>query len=347
MQADDYYSPLKIFHHREWLDKLRAGVDPPPIFVQLVPTNRCNQDCHFCAYRMSGYSSNERFQERDQLDWDKLKEIVQDCKDMGVKAIELTGGGEPLVHKNFLDLCKLILDSGIDLGLVTNGSVWSDRHTEILSKALWVRFSVDAGSLDTYANMRGSTRATYLRVRDAISSIPKDGPVVGVGFVINHENYKEIEEAADAAFADGADNIRFSAVFQNEGTKYFDRFIAEATASCNRVVEKYRSTRMKVFNLFLDRIGDLGHGPPDYTFCGFQQASTYIGADSNIYRCCVLAYSQRGMLGCILVRRFADVWKSLDFSTFDAHGCPRCMFNAKNRTIAYALNPNPAHVNFP
>ena len=86
------YSPLKIFHHQDKIGLLRNGEHPVLTHVQLIPTNFCNHDCEFCAYRMHGYSSSENFQEKDQIPFPKISEIVKDCKALGVKAVEITGG---------------------------------------------------------------------------------------------------------------------------------------------------------------------------------------------------------------------------------------------------------------
>ena len=82
----------------------------------------------------------------------------------------------------------------------------------------------------------------------------------------------------------------------------------------------------------------------------FKETLSAIGADLNVYRCCVLAYNNRGLLGSIANQTFSELWWSEQVANmlndFDATGCPRCMFNKKNETIRYALNPNPEHVNF-
>jgi hypothetical protein len=80
------------------------------------------------------------------------------------------------------------------------------------------------------------------------------------------------------------------------------------------------------------------------------QLNTFIGADQTVYRCCTLAYNTRGRIGSIAHRRFADLWGSPDkqanFDLFDAHGCPFCPVNDKNRFINYLLEQAPLHVNF-
>jgi len=345
------YSPLKIFHHQRTLQKMRMGQHVSPIHVQLVPTNRCNQSCKGCAYRAVGYTSNQTFDTRDEIPWEKLKEIVEDCKTLGVQAIELTGGGEPTVHPEFLGLASLILSSGIKLGLVTNGVRWTSEHSEILADASWVRFSVDAGSASTYAEYRRNPIDTYQKVLDNVKSFMALRPsaLVGVGFVLTESNWGEVFDAANAARDLGVDNFRISALFQSLGFKYFREFHSEAYAECKRA-ETLTTDKFRVFNLFGDRIEDLQLERPHYTDCGYSKVSTYIGADLHLYPCCNLAYSKRGAIGSLRNQTFAATWNSRDvvehLKNLDARNCPRCMYNNKNTTIQYALSDDPTHKEF-
>jgi MoaA/NifB/PqqE/SkfB family radical SAM enzyme len=347
------YSPLKVFHHPRHIEALRENIPISPLFVEVIPTDICNNSCPWCAYRTPGYSSNEMFDPRRSIPFDKLVEIVDDCEQMGVRAVEVTGGGEPTCHPQFLSLCDAITESGMDLGVVTNGSRWTDKHVQATQKAKWVRFSIDAGKAETYAVAHGTQAAAFERVREAVRSQVASShaadQLVGVSFTVTVENYEEVVLAAENAKRDGADNLRLGAVFQDAGSSYFAPFQERATALC-RAAESLTDGKFRVFNCFEDRVKDLKDGSPDYTQCHFQKLCTYIGADLNVYRCCVLAYNHQGLLGSIKDRRFRYFWHSSEtqakLNDFDARECPRCMFNNKNCTIQYAVDSQPTHVNF-
>ncbi len=346
----DCYSPLKIFHHREQIDALRHGERPDLIHVQLILTNKCNEHCNFCAYRCKGYSSSEEFDGHDSIPLDKALEIVKDCSRLGVKAVELTGGGEPTIYPGFDKVCQSLAGYGIQFGVVSNGSFWPDKVLNALWNAAWVRVSIDCAKPSTYASLRGSTGETYLKVRENLRKLKqKSSAILGVGFVVTKDNWSEILEAAIKAKEDGADNFRISAVFQNEGTSYFHGFYDEARDLCRRAKE-LEDDKFTVFNLFGDRIEDLRQSHPSNPFCPIQHLVTYIGADLNVYRCCVLAYNERGALASLKNQSFYEAWQSQfvgwALNSFNATSCPRCMFNKKNDTIRYAINPNPDHVNF-
>ena len=346
----DCYSPLKIFHHREQIDALRAGLRPDLLHCQLILTNRCNERCNFCAYRAKGYSSSEQFVEADEIPTDKALEIVDDFARLGIKAVELTGGGEPTIHPNFAQICKQLYYHGIQFGVVSNGSNWPKEVFNALGWASWVRVSMDCGRPSTYATIRNSSQQTYHRVRENIRRLKaQNNLVLGVGFVVTKDNWPEIVEAAKNAKEDGVDNFRISAVFQNDGEHYFREFYNQAKVLCKQAKE-LETDKFTVFDLFGDRIEDLHQQSPSDSFCPIQHLVTYIGADLVVYRCCVLAYNERGALASIKDKSFYDVWQSQylgwALTSFDARHCPHCMFNAKNATIRYAVNPNPDHVNF-
>ncbi len=346
------YSSLKVFHHQKRLDKLRRGQHVAPIRVQLVPTNRCNQACEGCAYRLRGYPSSEQFNNGDSLSWEKLQQIVLDCKAMGVKAFEITGGGEPTVHPRFLDLCAKIMANDMDLGVVTNGFRWSEAHTSLLTRAKWLRFSLDAGCARTYTSYRHASTEAFDEVRANLRSVtefPEKACLVGVGFVVNEKNWREVVQAAQNAKEDGANNFRISALFHPQGPDYFRGFHEEASDLC-REAENLTCDTFQVFNRFGDRIDDLYAANPDYSFCGYSKLTTYLGADYKAYTCCMNAYNKRGFLGSFKDQSFREMWFSKEtenrLRTLDATKCLHCMYNPTNNAIAYAIHSDPPHVNF-
>ena len=360
------YSSLKVIHHPDRLAVLRGGGQPAPTQVQLVISDLCNQSCSFCAYRWDGYTSNELFKviredgtadnnPKRFIPYEKCIEILDDCRDMGVKAIQVTGGGEPTAHPRHADVFRAVLDRGLDLALVTNGVLLKSETVARLTRAKWVRVSIDAGTAGTYAATRRVPESQFARAWANVRRLAElrdeegSGLVVGVGFVVTRDNWREVVDATRLARDAGADNVRISAVFQPDDEKYFDGFYSKASNLC-RDAESLAEGRFRVFNNFGDRIGDLRQHAPDYSFCGYQHFSTYVGGDLNVYRCCVQAYNPRGLVGSIKGQRFRELWESQakrdGYAAFDARGCERCMFNGKNRTINYALAKEPAHVNF-
>jgi len=356
------YASNKASLHLKQLVQLRQGEQPYPVHVQVIVSDYCNQDCSFCAYRMSGYSSNELFKIIDEngtvnnnprrmIPWEKLKEIINDCSEMGVKAIQVTGGGEPTLHPNFNELCELILNKGIGLAVVTNGLLMNKRRAEILANATWTRISVDAGKPETYSKIRNVPKQELAIVEKNVcylTSLPRK-VCVGIGFVVVAENHLEIVDACRQFKAWGVDNVRLSAVFQNDDHKFYDG-IYERILEQIAEAKTYNDDRFKIFNNFSSRYADLEQGSPDYKNCGYMNFCTYIGGDQHVYTCCVNAYNHRGQIGSLKNMGFRELWDSRKkqefFNDFDARNCPRCMFNDKNRAINQLIAEPQSHDNF-
>jgi radical SAM protein with 4Fe4S-binding SPASM domain len=344
------HTPWKVAHHRNLLDKIRDGQPAPPLHVQLIPTNACPHNCRFCALHMSGYPSNETFNDRDKLTSEELTGIVYDCANMGVKAIELTGGGEPTVHRDFPELCSRIVQYGIKLGVVTNGTQPNDGIIDGLAAADWVRVSIDAGSSETYSAIRNVPSSFFTRARETIRTLAssRPRPVIGVGFVVTKDNWQEIIQACRHAKHDGADNIRIGAVFQNNGPAYFKSFQREAELLCLRAEESLGDQTFTVYNRFYER--SIGQQSPDLPCCRYQLLKTYVAADGNVYRCCALANNHRGLLGSIRPTGFKKLWFSEETQSLlcdlDARQCPACAYNDTNRLIDYLTDKDPLHVDF-
>lgn len=362
------YSPDKIFHHRDKIDQLKAGEQPVPLQMQLIISDLCNQDCSFCAYRMSGYTSNELFKvvhpetgkvnnnPNRKIPYEKCIEILDDCAEMGVKAVQCTGGGEPSVHPDHLKVYQAILDRGMDFALVSNGVNFKPETIPVLLQATWVRFSIDAGCQETYSKIRNVSAQHYERVWKNVQDLVAEkrrtdsDVVIGLGFVVTADNWSEVGQFTKLAKAAGVDNVRLSAVFQPDNEKYFESFFNAASNHCKEAKERHESPHFTVFNNFGERHSDLVQAAPDYSFCSQQQLNVYIGGDLNVYRCCTTSYNPQGLLGSIADQRFKDFWhsdrKRRKIADFDARSCERCMFNNKNKKLLYAIDPNPQHVNF-
>lgn len=357
------YSPDKSLRHMDRLAILQAGGQPYPVHVQLIISDYCNQNCGFCAYRSEGYSSNQLFRVIDSdgetnnnplrmIPWPKLAELVEDFAAMGVKAVQLTGGGEPTLHPQFDELCELILSRGISLAVVTNGLLLKPQRAELLAGAAWVRVSVDCSNAESYGKIRQVPPQEFeivARNIATLAAIPGRTVTLGCGFVVTRENYREIFDACRNFKHWGADNVRISAMFQNDGAAYFDGIRGEITSQIGQAQE-LADHRFQVFDNFGSRHEDLQLGKPDYAHCGYMNFTTYIGGDQNVYTCCVNAYNERGLIGSIKQQSFRQLWDSREkqsfFAGFDARNCERCMFNEKNRVINAVLLKRTVHDNF-
>lgn len=352
-----HYSSVKALLHADRLSELRAGKQIVPVHAQLVISDLCSQGCDFCSYRWDGNTSNQLFHIIDprtgqknhnpnrKIPTEKCFEIIDDLAEMRVQAIQFTGGGEPTVHPQHARIFRHALDRGLECALVSHGVLLQQSTIEMLAEFAWVRISVDAGKPETYSAVRKVSTRQYYHALENIESICNardnhDSPlVVGFGFVVTRDNWREVVDAATTAKGLGVDSFRISAVFQPDNAEYFREFYEEAAELC-REAERLSGGRFQVVNSFGNRIGDLEQGRPISPRCGYMQFTTYIGGDLNVYRCCNQSYNENGLIGSIANQRFRDLWESEakqeDFERFNPGGCERCQFNRQNEAIEAA-----------
>lgn len=361
------YSPLKMARLA-----LREGYPPAaPTQVQLILSDLCNEDCNWCAYRLTNYTSAQNFVGTSPLSKyghnnpirfipiERVISLLDEFKAAGVKGLQLTGGGEPSTHKDFDFILRRALDHGFACALVSNGLKWSERAIDCLRDFSWVRVSLDAGTSETYARTRGTQTANFNRVLDNTARLAtliqrhSTSCVLGVGYVVTPENYTEIVLGTALAVASGAQNIRLSAAFSPDDEKPFTTIYSEIRAIIDEAKAEW-GNRIVIHDLFGDRIGDLKLHNPDYRSCAKMRYTAYVGGDLKTYTCCVYAYNSRGEIagGDLTTRRFDEFWMSPErkkfMDSFDARGCVRCMFNESNRTMDYLTHPDdPPHMEFP
>jgi MoaA/NifB/PqqE/SkfB family radical SAM enzyme len=346
LNAELYSQAKPLF----WLDRLasvRAGVVPPPVHVQLVLSDLCNQDCGFCAYRMSAGLSNELFPDgarknpNRMIPTAKAEEIIDDCAQIGVRAIQFTGGGEPTVHPDHLALFARAQAHGIKTALVTNSINLDTSHPAVRAMD-WIRVSVDAGTPQTYARTRRVAARHWDTVwRNVAALADHCAGTVSVGFVVTTENYNELFEAAWWARDRGAANIRVGAVFSADGVGYYGKHLPAIRAELLRAKLEHGDFMVDLFDR---RIEDLQAGSPTADACGYQFLTTYIGGDLGVYRCCNTAYTRAGKVADLHDVRFAHLF-GRDIEPFDARGCRFCQFRGQNMAIA-ATQSAPTHAEF-
>lgn len=214
MEKATPYSNLKIFAHYKELADIGAGRRIAPVYIRIKPTNYCNHKCYYCSYADSELGLRDAVNKQDFIPRDKMLEILDDMRDMGVRAVTFSGGGEPLIYPFIAETMKKILEYKIDLSVITNGQLLKDERAEILSHAKWVRISFDSANAKTYAKTRRIPENYFDEVCENIKNFAKikqDNCELGINFVINHENSGQVLDMARLASSLGVNHIKFCA----------------------------------------------------------------------------------------------------------------------------------------
>jgi MoaA/NifB/PqqE/SkfB family radical SAM enzyme len=357
-----YYSILKAAWHTDRIDTMRRGEQAAPVSLQLVLSDLCNHDCWWCAYRASNGLSSAEFagpgkdgkpthNPNRMIATPKATEIITDAHEIGVKSVTFTGGGEPTVHPDHIDLFRLALGLGMDCSLNTNGNLLRPGWEDVLPRFAYVRFSIDGGTAQEYGKDRRVSLGVYSKVLGNLAALvaevgKTESPcVVGAGYVVTGDNYVNLDAGVRRIRDTGAKYVRLASVQSTDGTAgYGDKL--EAARAAVAAVQSLATPDFQVVNLFDSAMGRRMTDP----FCGFQQMVMYVGANLKIYRCCYTAYSKLGESGDLAEQSLADWFRSEEkrrtYADFDARSCSVCPLADKNDVISYMVSEKPTHVNF-
>jgi MoaA/NifB/PqqE/SkfB family radical SAM enzyme len=291
---------------------------------------------------------------------DRALALLDEMRRAGVSGLQLTGGGEPLLNPAHHQIMRRALELGFKCSLVSNGLAMTPELIGTLADFAWVRISVDAGNEETYSRTRTTHPKNFHKVIGNIASLAaaireRDTDcILGMGFVVMPHNWRELEAGVLIAKEAGCENIRLSAMFSPEDEKPYITIYDDIKAAI-AAVKRHETDEFKVHDLFGERLEDLRLHNPDYPVCAKMHYCSYIGADLQVYMCCVYSYNERGKVagdfGNLRHRAFDEFWASDErkkfMEDFTPSECVRCQFNPANREMNKLLGPPPIHVEFP
>jgi len=125
--------------------------------VTLEFTTRCNLKCTYCAV-------SRPWHEKEDLDLEVFPSLLEEFKTLGVKKVQMSGGGETTIVKNWDDYLFQFIDSGIEVSIITNlAKPLTDRAVRALSLCAEINTSCDTVDASLYAAIRkGGDFAVFL-----------------------------------------------------------------------------------------------------------------------------------------------------------------------------------------
>lgn len=342
------YSQSKIAFHKEKLESLAKREVTAPIYVRIKPTNKCNHRCFYCSYDPEfGYLLSERKNIDDEIPKEKMIEILDNLKDIGVKAVTYSGGGEPLVYPYIVEAMQKTLESGIELSAITNGQNLDGRRAELLAKSEWVRISADYCNSELFVKHRKISESFFEKEEKNIqdfSKIKKSECELGINFLITHLNADKIYDSAKFFKDLGVNHIRFSPIYvpkrnklsQEGSEKYHFPFKKKVSEQIERARE-LENKNFKIFNNYEADFDSVIKSKRTYSRCFMMETTPIIAANQNVYFCHDKAYSDAGLLGSIKNCAFKDLWFSPEakkiFRNFNPQESCKHKCTADNRNI--------------
>ncbi|MDP1728839.1 MAG: radical SAM protein [archaeon] len=350
------YGDLKIVHHPAKLEALRKGIITAPIYVRIKPTNVCNHDCFYCVYESSFSGIHADMSRKDSIPKEKMMEILEDLNDLGVKSVTYSGGGEPLTYPHIIETLGKTLDYGLKLSMITNGQKLSEERARLLADAFWVRVSADSCNSQTFHETRRRPEEWFPELVSNIENfarIKSPKTKLGINFVVNEKNHTQVYSAARFFRELGANNIKFSAVWNPDLEAYHRPFKESVIEQIAKAKQEINSPTFRVYSTYEKDFESTGVPDRCYDRCFYSQITPAIGADQVVYFCHNKAYDPEGALGSIRDKSFRDLWFSREAAkrlrTFNPQkGCRhQCTNDTKNALIWDIISCYGDHIDFP
>lgn len=124
---------VKLLKHLDTLKDLQHG-KIKPIMIHVAITNVCNLNCSFCCFKNRNNA--------DKLTLEQIIKTLNSFKQLGVNALEITGGGEPLLHPDINEIIGYASNLGYKIGICSNGKRLENINDSAWNKISWIRLGM-------------------------------------------------------------------------------------------------------------------------------------------------------------------------------------------------------------
>lgn len=284
-------------------------------------TGACPMSCLHCSSFEIGQN---RFDMRALVPLEKIKEVVQDFRNLGGQVLQISGG-EPLLHPEIFEAICFAKRAGLEVRLYTSGLLGlrandihpldSDFAARLKESGLdRVIFNLQGGTADTHENITKTPRSFGFCLSSIVACKSLD-LWVGIHFVPMKPNQMELEKVialAERLCVDEVGILRF--VPQGRG-EYYRRRLELSPEEMRSLGKRILAIQLRCKKLrirtgspmnFLQEI-DQGYQPVE---CAAGRSTCNITADGNIVPCPAFKKVGGFTVGNIYDERLAQAWEA-------------------------------------
>jgi len=322
--------------------KVLAG----PRIVQLHITETCNLKCLHCWYH-SPLDKNRKLS--GELSFAMIRRVLDDCFDLGVEEISISGRGEPTLHSRFLDIVQHARRNKFKMQLFTNAT-FPHKLIKCMAQLDVLNIDLSAVTQEQYSFLQSGGATDHfktvlgnLRLLADLKQNKKKAPYVKLIYVLHAHNYREIPIVLDLA-----DRMRIDEIFiKNIDTRRFHTslrltpgIIAKTEAIIKKIArtESFRRVKSNLKQNFSARgtyLDELFMKPTQPKACYMTWYYAFISSLGNITPCCQIQQSH--IMGNVHRDSFKDVWRSERFQRFRLWGS-RSLFDDKIDVCRYCCH---------
>ncbi len=279
----------------------------PPVAVEFHLTATCNYNCYHCSYGL-------RNKKRIFLPESVIELLIENLINMKIKCVYFSGGGEPTTLKNWSKYMNRLLNSNIDISLITNAALIKDEHLSLIRRINYIAISIYSTHEDIYKKITGGNNfATYFSLPKKIKAEPHRC-IVGARCVINKFNYQDILNLYLRAIEVGYDYIIFIPAidYEKRGVVLTKDQIEFLKNMVETNVDKIDNKNTNLFNLYKK---NFSYYKVDKSYkMGCQavllRTNTFINYDGGVWLCQPLIGQEEYCIGNLYNNSFSEIWNS-------------------------------------
>ncbi|HEX8254404.1 MAG TPA: radical SAM/SPASM domain-containing protein, partial [Thermoanaerobaculia bacterium] len=185
-----------------------------PVHAELDLTDRCNVACYFC--------NQQDLRTKESIPLPKLTDLIDELVDGGLKSVRLSGGGDPLFHRDVIPVMDYLATKNVIVDNVTTNGValTPEVATRLVNnKAREVIFSLNAADATDYARMMKVKPALFEKVTTNIKNLVATRgdsiyPSIVIQYLIDKTNVHRLVDMYDLGRSLGVDRIAINAVLE-------------------------------------------------------------------------------------------------------------------------------------
>ncbi len=187
-------------NYKAFLNTVTSKAHCMPVVILYV-SEGCNLKCLSCSYRLPMPG---------ELTFDEIKNLAVTLSSFGLKHI-VYSGGEPLLRRDFREICEVFSGLKVKQTLLTNGLLLAKRAEEFKNVFNEIIVSIDGADADTHNRLRGVNSFDLILegIQKALSlSITEQ---ISIRTVLQKQNFRQLHGFIELAKQTRVNRISFLA----------------------------------------------------------------------------------------------------------------------------------------
>jgi len=315
---------------------------------QIELTSHCNERCVHCYIPHENRTSD--------IEPLLFYKVIDECREMGVLSLTLSGG-EPMLHPNFFDLLRKAKEYDFSINILSNLTLLNDEiiaemKANRLSSVQVSLYSMDSDIHDSITQVPGS----FVKTRDAILKLIENDIPLQISCPVMKQNkkcYVDVAKWAEEHRVRAVTDYIMMARYDRTTDNLDNRLSLDEVGSIiNDIIDKDFDYNERLVEADFTEVEkkDLS----DETLCGVCNSSICMVANGNIYPC---AGWQSYVCGNVAEQSLREIWETSPkvqylrglrkkdmpecMDCVDRHFCAMCMVRNANEN----LEGNPFKIN--